>query len=46
VPDTLVAVHIGGYRLGYNNELCGRRPSWNVRLDLPYVLEWLAPYVD
>lgn len=39
--DTVVAVHTGGYRMGYLNRLCGRITSLNHRLDLPDVLSWL-----
>lgn len=44
--DTVVAVHTGGYRMGYLNRLCGRITSLNHRLDLPDVLGWLDPYLD
>lgn len=44
--DTLVAVHTGGYRLGYENRLCGRITSLNHRVDLPEVLDWLAGFID
>jgi hypothetical protein len=40
--NTLVAVHTGGYRLGYEGVLCGRITSLNHRVDLPLVLNWLA----
>jgi hypothetical protein len=40
--DTIVAVHTGGYRLGYNGVLCGRITSLNHRIDLPEVLEWIT----
>jgi hypothetical protein len=43
---TVVAVHTGGYRLGYLNRLCGRITSLNHRLDLPDVLDWLAQFMD
>ena len=44
--DTVVAVHTGGYRLGYLNRLCGRITSLNHRVDLPIVLDWLANFVN
>jgi hypothetical protein len=44
--DTLVAVHTGGYRMGYLNRLCGRITSLNHRVDLPIVLDWLATFID
>lgn len=44
--DLLVAVHTGGYRMGYLNRLCGRITSLNHRVDLPVVLDWLATYLD
>jgi hypothetical protein len=39
--DTIVAVHTGGYRLGYNGVLCGRLTSLNHRIDVPVVLNWI-----
>lgn len=45
-PDTVVAVHTGGYRLGYAGRLCGRITSLNHRVDLPEVLTWIAGYLD
>lgn len=44
--DTVVAVHTGGYGLGYNGEICGRITSLNHRVDLPVVLDWLEAYID
>jgi hypothetical protein len=44
--DVIVAVHTGGYRLGYNDRLCGRMTSLNHRIDLPVVLDWLDQYID
>lgn len=44
--DTVVAVHIGGYRLGYLARICGRITSLNMRVDLPIVLDWLATFID
>jgi hypothetical protein len=46
LDDTLIAVHTGGYRLGYLNRLCGRITSLNHRLDLPVVLDWLDNFLD
>jgi hypothetical protein len=43
--NTVVAVHTGGYRLGYEGGICGRKTSLNHRVDLPIVLDWLEPYV-
>lgn len=39
--DTVVAVHTGGYRMGYLNRLCGRITSLNRRVDAPVVLDWI-----
>lgn len=44
--DTVLAVHTGGYRMGYLNRLCGRMTSLNHRVDLPVVLDWITPYLD
>lgn len=40
--DTLVAVHVGGYRLGLNGVICGRITALNMRVDLPEVQDWIA----
>lgn len=39
--DTIVAVHTGGYNLGYNGVLCGRISSLNHRIDLPEIRDWI-----
>jgi hypothetical protein len=39
--DTIVAVHTGGYRLGFNGVICGRMTSLNHRIDIPGVLDWI-----
>jgi hypothetical protein len=44
--DTVVAVHTGGYRLGYHGRLCGRITSLNHRIDQPVVLDWITGYMD
>jgi hypothetical protein len=44
--DTIVAVHVGGYRLGFHGQICGRITSLNMRVDLPIVLDWLATFLD
>lgn len=44
--DTVLAVHTGGYRLGYLARICGRITSLNHRVDLPIVLDWLATFLD
>lgn len=44
--STAVAVHTGGYRMGYAGRLCGRITSLNHRVDIPLVLDWIAPYLD
>ena len=44
--DTVVAVHTGGYHMGYLGRLCGRTTSLNHRVDLPDVLEWIEGYID
>jgi secreted trypsin-like serine protease len=41
---TLVAIHTGGYRLGFDEVLCARLSSTNHRLDTPVVLNWLAQF--
>jgi hypothetical protein len=41
---TVVAVHTGGYRLGFDGALCGRLSSLNHRIDTPLVLDWLHQY--
>jgi hypothetical protein len=43
--DTVVAVHTGGYNLGYDGEICGRITSLNHRVDLPVVLDWLQEHI-
>jgi secreted trypsin-like serine protease len=42
---TIVAIHIGGYRLGYDGALCGRLSSINFRIDNPDALNWLYGYL-
>lgn len=42
---TVVAVHTGGYRLGFDGQLCGRLSSLNHRIDTPVVLEWLYGFL-
>jgi hypothetical protein len=37
----IVAVHTGGYRLGYNGVLCGRMTSLNHRTDIDGVYDWI-----
>jgi len=44
--DTIVAVHTGGYRMGFGGVLCGRKAGLNHRVDIPLVLDWIAPYID
>jgi hypothetical protein len=44
--DTVVAIHTGGYRLGYLSRICARITSLNHRLDLPIVLDWLDQFLD
>jgi len=44
--STVVAVHTGGYRLGYLSKICGRITALNHRVDLPIVLDWLNGFVD
>lgn len=38
---TIVAIHTGGYRLGYDGSVCGRISSLNHRIDTEAVLNWL-----
>jgi secreted trypsin-like serine protease len=42
---TLVAIHTGGYRLGFDGALCGRLSSLNHRLDTSPALDWLYQFV-
>lgn len=42
--DSIVAVHTGGYRLGYNGVICGRITSLNHRVDVPSVLAWITSH--
>jgi hypothetical protein len=44
--DTVLAVHTGGYRLGFNGNICGRITSLNHRIDMPDILPWVASFVD
>ena len=44
--DIVVAVHTGGYRLGYLGRLCGRITSLNHRLDHPDILAWIKNFID
>jgi hypothetical protein len=40
--DTVVAVHVGGYRMGYHDRLCGRITALNMRTDIASVQAWIA----
>ena len=42
---TIAAIHTGGYRLGFDGQLCGRLSSLNHRVDTPEVLDWLAEFL-
>ncbi len=44
--NTVVAVHTGGYRMGYQGRLCGRMTSLNHWVDIPAVLDWIAGNLD
>ena len=44
--DTVVAVHVGGFRMGFHDRLCGRMTALNMRVDQPIVLDWLATFLD
>lgn len=44
--DTIVAIHTGGYNLGFDGQICGRITSLNHRIDDPEVLAWISQYVD
>lgn len=44
--DTIVAVHSGGYGMGYYDQLYGRKSNLEMRVDIPLVLDWLAGYLD
>jgi len=46
MEDTVVAVHTGGYRLGFAAQICGRITSLNHRIDVPEILEWVQGFVD
>jgi hypothetical protein len=39
--DTVLAVHTGGYHMGYLNKLCARMTSLEHRVDLQVVLDWI-----
>lgn len=39
--NQLVAVHTGGFRLGYEGVICGRLSSLNHRLDTAEALDWI-----
>lgn len=38
----IVAVHTGGYSLGWEGQLCGRITSLNHRTDVPAVYDWIT----
>jgi secreted trypsin-like serine protease len=42
---TIVAIHTGGYRLGFDGQLCGRLSSLNHRVDTAEVLDWLDKFI-
>jgi hypothetical protein len=44
--DTVLAVHTGGYRMGYMNRLCGRMTSLNHRIDVQGILDWIVGFTD
>lgn len=44
--DTVLAVHTGGYHMGYKTRLCARMTSLNHRVDLETVLDWIASEID
>lgn len=44
--DTVVAVHTGGYNVGFQGNRCGRITSLNHRVDVPEVLTWIQSFVD
>jgi hypothetical protein len=44
--DTILAVHTGGYHMGYLNKLCARMTSLEHRVDLPVVLAWIDSLID
>jgi hypothetical protein len=46
VGDTILAVHTGGYSLGFEGEICGRITSLNPRVDDPGVLAWISQFLD
>jgi hypothetical protein len=46
LTNTVVAVHTGGYRMGYLNRLCGKITSLNHRVDMPIALNWISSFVD
>ena len=44
--DTVVAIHVGGFHMGFHDRLCGRMTSLNMRVDLPIAMDWLATFLD
>jgi hypothetical protein len=44
--NQLVALHTGGYRLGYEGVICGRLSSLNHRLDTVAALSWINTFLD
>lgn len=44
--DTILAVHTGGYNLGFDGQICGRIASLNHRVDDPGVLAWIGQFLD
>lgn len=44
--DTILAVHTGGYPIGYLGMNCGMMTSFNLRVDLPEVLDWITIYIN
>ena len=43
--NQLVAVHTGGYRLGYEGVIFGRLTSLNHRLDTATALNWINSFL-
>jgi len=40
--DIVLAVHVGGYRVGFNNVICRRLTALNMRVDIPQALDFIT----
>ena len=41
-----MAVHTGGYSVGFDLRLCGRVANLEHRIDQPVVLDWIRSHLD